>query len=158
MKLGAPRTHAVTAAASSISMSAHYAGLFGLLQPGFNALRVGMHVDKRVLSAISSVHETTMNSTEHADLALQSGDAMGATPWHWPYHRAYALRVARQQLFGARLAVRIWSSRAASVNLASHGSPHRVAIVGTSSALVILRGTHALSMAAPGTVSIAGHA
>ena len=139
-------------------MSANYAGLFGLLQPGFNALRVGVQVDKRVFSAISSVHETTMNSTEHADLALQSGDAMGATPWHWPYHREYALHVARQQLFGARLAVRIWSSRAPSVNLASHGSPHRVAIVGTSSVLVILRGTHALLMAAHGTVFIAGHA
>ena len=158
MKLGAPRTHAVTAAARSMSMSANYAGLFGLLQPGFNALRVGMHVDKRVLSAISSVHETTMNSTEHADLALQSGDAMGVTPWHWPSHRAYALHVARQQLFGARLAVRIWSSRAPSVNLASHGSPHRVASVGPSSVLVILRGTHALLMAAHGTVFIAGHA
>ena len=79
MKLGAPRTHAVTAAARSISMSASYAGLFGLLQPGFNALRVGVQVERRVLSAISSVHETTMNSTEHADLALQSGDAMGVT-------------------------------------------------------------------------------
>ena len=61
-------------------MSAKHAGLFGLLQPGFNALRVGMQVDKRVFSAISSVHETTMTSTAHADLALQSGDAVGATP------------------------------------------------------------------------------
>ena len=76
MEVAAARTRAVTTAAGNMSMSASYAFHFALLHRAFDALRVGMQVEKRVFSAISSVHETTMHYTEHADLALPSGDAI----------------------------------------------------------------------------------
>ena len=80
MKQGAPRTRAVTTAARSISMSAICAGLFGLLQPAFSALRAGMQVETRVFSAITCVHDMTQINTERADLVSQRGVVVTATP------------------------------------------------------------------------------
>ena len=77
MEVAAARTRAVTTAAGNISMSASYAFRFALLHRAFDALRVGMQVETVALSVVSSVH--TLTNTEHANVASQSGDAMGVT-------------------------------------------------------------------------------
>ena len=89
MELGAARTRAVTTAAGSISMCATYAILIALLHRAFDALRVGVQVETVAFSAISSVHDMRNKFTEHAGLALHSGDAMGVAQWHWPYRHEY---------------------------------------------------------------------